>query len=109
MTKAINNEINTPPPQEWEKAYTEYSRECYYLLATRLRSCSAWVYETQNYYLLRSYNTIIAFIDKNTDTCYDVLRLEYGYTNTSAQHIAKFSRDYGKGKWGCEHKMRWYY
>lgn len=68
----------------------------------RLRSCQAWVYETKHFYVLRSYNTFIACISKRTDVLYDNLRREYGYTNTSAQHISKFSKDYGAGKWGCE-------
>lgn len=75
---------------------------------TRLRNCTAWVYETDDYYFLRSYNTIVAFICKNTDTLYDVLRYVYGFTRTSAQHIAKFRHDYGTGKWGCEHEFRYY-
>ena len=108
MTKAMKNENNAIVEKEWEKAYTEYKLECCHSRAPRLRSCTACVYETSNYYYLRSYNTIIAFIDKTTDTCYDVLRLVFGYTATSAQHIAKFRQDYGKGKWGCEHEMRWY-
>ena len=108
MTKAIKNENNAIVEKEWEKAYNEYKEECDNSHAPRLRSCSAWVYETPNYYFLRSYNTIIAFIDKTTDTCYDVLRLVFGYTSTSAHHIAKFRHDYGNGKWGCEHEMRWY-
>lgn len=69
----------------------------------RLRSCTAWVYETADYFVLQSYNTLIACIEKATDTCYDVLRTEYGYTSTSAQHISKFRKDCGNGKWGCEH------
>ena len=47
------------------------------------------------YYVLRSYNTIVAAIDVSNDTLYDFLRYVYGYTSTSAQHIAKFSCDYG--------------
>lgn len=108
MTKATKNENNAIVEQEWKKAYSVYKRECDHSQATRLRSCTAWIYESPNYYFLRSYNTIIAFIDKTTDTCYDVLRLVYGYTPTSGQHIAKFRHDYGNGKWGCEHEMRWY-
>lgn len=68
----------------------------------RLRSCKAWVYETKHFYVLRSYNTFIACISKKTDVLYDNLRREYGYTSTSAQHISKFSQDYGIGTWGCE-------
>ena len=56
----------------------------------RLNKCKAYVEETENYYLLFSYNNFVAFIDKRTGICYDILRLVYGYTATSAQHIAKF-------------------
>ena len=71
----------------------------------RLRSCKAYVYETPSFYILRSYNTYVALIDKSTDTCYDFLRSVYGYTNTSAQHISKFDKDYGKGIWGCTNRV----
>lgn len=64
----------------------------------RLRSCTAWVYETDNYYILKSYNTFIACVDKSTGVTYDALRYAYGYTSTSAQHISKFTHDYGNGK-----------
>ena len=78
----------------------------------RLRSCSAEVApvidsETGEliYYVLRSYRTIVAAIDVRTDTLYDFLRYVYGYTSTSAQHIAKFDKDYGRGKWGCANRV----
>ena len=78
----------------------------------QLRSCSAEVApvidaETGEllYYVLRSYRTIVAAIDVRTDTLYDFLRYVYGYTSTSAQHISKFSKDYGSGKWGCAHSL----
>ena len=61
----------------------------------RLNKCKAHVDETQNYYILVSYKSIVAFIDKNTHICYDILRYTYGYTSTSAQHIAKFRNAYG--------------
>ena len=64
---------------------------------TRLRTCQAYVYETPSFYMLRSYNTVVAIIDKSSDICYDFLRGVYGYTNTSAQHISKFDKDYGRG------------
>lgn len=63
----------------------------------RLRSCKAWVLESDNYYFLKSYNTIVAIIPKCNGICYDLLRKVYGYTATSSQHIAKFVKDYGKG------------
>ena len=61
----------------------------------QLNKCKAYVKETENYYLLFSYNTFVAFISKRENICYDFLRLTYGYTNTSAQHIAKFRNSYG--------------
>ena len=64
----------------------------------RLRSCSASVLETPSFFILKSYNTVVAVIDKYTGSTWDVLRMVYGYTATSAQHIAKFSDDYGNGK-----------
>ena len=73
----------------------------------RLRSSSATVYDTGNFYVLQSYNTIVAIIDKNTDTLYDFLRLVYGFTSTSSQHINKFEKDYCKGKWSCAYRYQW--
>lgn len=63
--------------------------------AKRLRKCKAYVIVTDSYYMLISYSTLVAFIDRRTNTCYDILRYSYGYTATSAKHIAKFRRDYG--------------
>ena len=81
----------------------------------QLRSCSATVFDIVDnntgevlYHGLRSYNTIVAFIDVQTDTLYDVLRLVYGYTSTSAQHISKFEKDYGRSMWGCANVLRYY-
>ena len=61
----------------------------------RLNKCKAYIDETENYYLLVSYNTFVAFISKRENICYDILRLVYCYTITSAQHIAKFRKSYG--------------
>lgn len=87
----------------------ENNDEIYGLKAkyTQLRRCSAVVYETENLYVLRSYATIIAVIDKRDDTLYDFLRYVYGYTTTSAQHIAKFKHDYGTSKFGTAHELHY--
>lgn len=49
-----------------------------------------------HWYALRSYNTIVCIACYDTDRkrliVYDLLRWVYGYTATSAQHIAKFRR-----------------
>ena len=77
----------------YRKALDEYLNG--ELNVSRLRKCSAEVYETARYFLLRSYRTLVAVVEKSTGNCYDVLRMVYGYTATSAQHIAKFFADYG--------------
>lgn len=61
----------------------------------RLRTMSARVFETSNYYILKSYDTFIACIDKDTKICSDVLRNVYGYTPTSAKHVNAFGSDFG--------------
>lgn len=101
--EAINNEVIAFMQENIDEIYG------YKGLPARLRYCSAEVYETPNLYILRSYDTIVACIDKRTDTLYDFLRV-FGYTSTiSAQHIAKFRQDYGAGKWGVSHEKRYYY
>ena len=71
-----------------------YEYESYHSQECRLRTCSATIGYTENYYYLRSYNTIVAFIDRRTGEAFDILRTAYGYTSTSAQHISKFLNEY---------------
>lgn len=98
----LSNEICEAVYQEAMLVYSE-TLPCH-----RLRYCNASVYENSYYYYLKSYSTIVAIIDKEKDACVDVLRLVYGYTSTSAQHIAKFDRDYGQDKFGCCQRYTWY-
>lgn len=60
----------------------------------RLRTCKAYVYETDSYYILKSYSTFVAFIRKSDRECFDILRNIYGYTSASAHQISKFKNDY---------------
>ena len=85
--------------------YNEEVKENVLRFVKRLRTCQAYVYEVPSFYVLRSYNTVVAIIEKKTDTCYDFLRGVYGYTNTSAQHISKFDKDYGRGGYGCKERV----
>lgn len=91
----------------WDDARKEYCEEFSSRVTPwrRLRSCQAFTVETDNYIYLKSYKTVIAVIDKRTDTLFDMLRGVYGYTSTSAQHISKFNKDYGKDKWGCKARV----
>lgn len=102
--------INYVSENLYDMAYTEYKKKRLRerVIWKKLRSCLAEVCETDNFYILRSYNTIVAVIEKGSDILADVLRLVYGYTSTSAQHIAKFRHDYGADKWGCKIEYRYY-
>lgn len=63
----------------------------------RLRSCNATVFISDDTTVLCSYATPIAVIVRDFEGEYyavDVLRMVYGYTATSAQHIRKFFEDY---------------
>ena len=60
---------------------------------SRLRHCSAWVgtqmYGDKLYRVLKSYSTIVALYDVQTNTI-----VEYGhFSSTTYHHIAKFSSD----------------
>lgn len=63
---------------------------------SRLRNCSASVYETEHFYVLKSYDTFVASYNKETHEFIDFLRYVYGFTSTSAQHIAKFKNDFAR-------------
>jgi hypothetical protein len=93
--------VNEKAEQIFNAAMNELSGVNSIINSKPLRTCSARVVETNNYYLLKSYNTYIAAIEKKTDILSDVLRIVYGYTATSAQHVSKFEKDYCAGKWNC--------
>lgn len=104
MSKKEQLEVNMKVLEAIDR-YKEEIKGTFLHSAKRLRKCQAYVYETPSFYVLRSYNTVVAIIEKSTDTCYDFLRLVYGYTNTSASHISKFDTDYCSGKWGCKERL----
>ena len=57
-----------------------------------LYSCNAEIWEYKGFLALVSYGTPIAVYAPDNATLYDCLRIVYGYTATSAQHISKFSK-----------------
>lgn len=97
MKKEKQKYINSICTYVYKKAMEEYE-SFNYISCGQLRSCSAEVLETENYFLLRSYNTIVGVMNKRTRELIDVLRFVYGYTATSAQHISKFGQDYFETK-----------
>ena len=92
LNKAVELHF-TKAMDEMKNGHTEWERLYY---------CSAETCKTENYIILKSYYTIVAVIDRNSLTCYDNLRKVYGFTATSAQHIAKFQR-----KFKTEFMVRW--
>lgn len=84
--------------------YYEYLKDINFYEQSKLFNCQAWYGMQQSVILngklvldaipLKSYNTIVAYIVKdytnNETVCIDVLRYVYGYSATSAKHIAKF-------------------
>ena len=105
MNRTEQHKMNCEVLYHLDKAVDEMNAMRDIKKPKRLRSCTAWVYETQHYYILCSYNTLIACINKCNDCLYDALRHEYGFTRTSAQHISKFDHEYGRAKWGCADRM----
>ena len=55
-----------------------------------LNKCQAEFCVTDNFIILKSYRSIVACIDMCNNVGFDFLRMVYGYTRTSAQHISKF-------------------
>ena len=74
----------------------------------QLYRCSADWTVLGDWVILRSYSTIVAAYNRETDELFDFLRMVYGYTATSAQHITKF-RNYCRSVTGNGGVLyRWY-
>lgn len=66
--------------------FTNGKRRC------RLYSCNAEILECSGILILVSYDTPIAVFAPDDGSLYDCLRIVYGYTATSSQHISKFEK-----------------
>lgn len=88
------HDIYQGQPSEITAFKQSYHTWLYDLQEDPFRRCKASVGVVGRYIYLRSYDTVVAFIDTINDVGYDILRTEYGYTATSAQHIAKFFKEY---------------
>ena len=97
MDKTIQKSMNDYVLKNYRKFCDEMKEEYKHSFPawSRLRTCRAYVTETKNFFVLKSYNTIVAIIDKTTGQKFDFLRYVFGFTSTSCQHIAKFFSDYG--------------
>ena len=104
MKKSVQENINCIVKDVANEIMQKYYQGKYYSMG-QLRNCKAEVLAFEDYYVLRSYNTIVAAVSRNSGNVYDFLRLVYGYTATSAQHIAKFKNDYARNA-VCNHVYR---
>lgn len=73
----------------------------------RLHKCAAATCRTNDFEVLRSYNTIVALYHIKKGLLIDILRREYGFTATSAQHIAKF-KNLMRDRYGMCETIRYY-
>lgn len=88
------HDIYYAQPSEVTKFKQAYSTCLYDLKEKPFRNCKASVGYANGYLYLRSYDAVVAFIDPIKKVGYDILRTEYCYTATSAQHISKFFKEY---------------
>lgn len=71
----------------------------------KLYSCNAEILECDGILVLVSYGTTIAvYMDKWS--LYDCLRVVYGYTATSSQHISKFKKWLSENNYPVEYAVR---
>ena len=82
------------------KDFVDDMESMLFLNRRRLRTCTAEIFDVYEggiirYTVLYSYDTLVAYYDHDSGVFCDILRVVYGYTNTSAQHIAKFKKDLG--------------
>ena len=96
MRKAEQEKENVRVIEAWDSfvSVVKDADDIGHAPAMRFRSCNAYVSCIGKWLVLTSFSTIVAILDSETRSLYDVLRYRYGYTATSAQHIAKFAHDY---------------
>ena len=72
----------------------------------KLYSCNAEIWEYMGILALVSYGTPIALFTADDGTLYDCLRVVYGYTATSSQHIAKFRKWLAENNYPVQYFVR---
>ena len=71
----------------------------------KLYSCNAEIWECMGILVLVSYCTPIAVYARD-GSLYDCLRVVYGYTATSSQHISKFKKWLAENNYPVRHFVR---
>ena len=72
----------------------------------KLYSCNAEIRECNGILVLVSYGTPIAVFAPDDGTLYDCLRVVYGYTATSSQHISKFQKWLAENNYTVKYAVR---
>lgn len=92
MTKReMQVKINQEVLSNWAQAKEVWNSVSGNVTVTRIDYCQCGYIVWGRYIFLVSYSTMIAYIDAD-GVLVDILRLVYGYTATSAKHIAKFRK-----------------
>lgn len=71
----------------------------------KLYSCNAEIWGYMGILVLVSYGTPIAVYTRD-GSLYDCLRVVYGYTATSSQHISKFKKWLAENNYPAQHFVR---
>ena len=71
----------------------------------KLYSCNAEIWVYMGILVLVSYGTPIAVYTRD-GSLYDCLRVVYGYTATSSQHISKFKKWLAENNYPVQHFVR---
>ena len=79
--------------------FTNGKRRC------KLYSCNAEIRECEGTLVLVSYGTPIAVYTDDGSLC-DCLRIVYGYTATSSQHICKFRKWLAENNYNVQYAVR---
>lgn len=107
MKKDEQREINQIIESEYE-GMRQTLRECTKSRIGRLYSCKADMWYSGRYIILYSYESIVAFYNTTNGRLIDNLRMTYGYTVTSAQHITKFHKWLTENNWTVCISHRYY-
>lgn len=97
--KDIQQATNITALVNWEEAMMELQLDK--PLATPIGS-NMVMYETTNFYILQSYNTLVACVEQSTGDAFNMLRYEWSEWEkmwiTSTKHINKFFQRFGAKK-----------
>lgn len=87
--KEMQIKVNREVMSNWAQVKEVWDKVPKDVVVTRIDYCKCGYICWGQYIFLVSYNTLVAYIDAD-GVLVDILRLVYGYTSTSAKHIAKF-------------------